>query len=62
VAAVGILGDVGSLVVEVFCVADSMLMEAGLPDLSCELLSHCVGEAAFDALGASFDCLLWCGG
>ena len=61
ITAFGILSYVGKLIVEVFGVADSMLMEAGLPYFSGELLAHGVGEAAFDALGAAFDCLLWCG-
>jgi hypothetical protein len=57
----GILSYVGKLIVEVFRVADSMLMEAGLPYFSGELLAHGVGEAAFHTLGAALDCLLWCG-
>ena len=57
-----ILGYVGELVVKVFCVANSVLMEAGLPNFSCELLPQYAGEAALDALRASFDGLLWCRG
>ena len=58
VAAVGVFCDVGDLILEVGCVADSVFVIAGLPDFSCELLVHGVGVAAFDALDATLDCLL----
>ena len=61
VAAVGVFCDVGELVLEVCCVADSVLVVAGLPDFSCELFAHGVGVAAFDALDTAFDGLPWAG-
>jgi hypothetical protein len=61
VAAGGVLGNVVQLVLEIFGVADAVLMEARLPDPAWELLRKGVGEAALDALGASFDGLIYGG-
>ena len=58
VASGGILRDVAKLVLEVFGVADAVLMEARLPDAALELLRNGVGESAFDALDATFDGLI----
>ena len=61
VAAGGILGDVAQLVLVVFGVADAVLMEARLPDAAWKFLRKSMGEAAFDALGATFDGLIYGG-
>ncbi len=61
VAAVGVFCDVVELVLEVGCVADSVLVVAGLSDFSCELFAHGVGVAAFDALDTAFEGLLSAG-
>ena len=58
VSAGGILGYVTQLILEVFCVADAVLVEAGLPDSAWRFEWEGVGEAAFDALGAAFDGLV----
>ncbi len=59
---VGVGGYVGSLAFEIFCIADAVFLEVGLPDFSGELLADSVREAALDALGATFDGLLIGGG
>jgi hypothetical protein len=61
VAAGGVLGNVVQLVLEIFGVANAVLMEARLPDAAWELLRKGVGEATFDALGATFDGLIYGG-
>jgi len=62
VAALRVLGNVVELVDEIFCVADSVMVEAGLPDFARVEFPDCVGESAFDALNAAFDGLGLCGG
>jgi hypothetical protein len=61
VSSLGVLGDVSELMGEVFSVSDAVLVEAGLPDSACEFCGKGVGEAAFDALGATFDSLIYGG-
>ena len=58
-AALGIVGDVGKLILEVGCVADSMSVVAGLPDFAFELFSDGVRVSAFDALCASLKGLVF---
>jgi len=61
VASLGVLGDVTQLILEVFGVADAVLVEAGLPDSAWRFEWQGVGEAAFNALGTAFDGLVFCG-
>jgi hypothetical protein len=49
------------LVLEVFGVADAVLVEAGLPDSARQFQWKGVREAAFDALGAALDGLVFGG-
>jgi hypothetical protein len=53
-AANWVVGDVRELVLEVFGVADAVLMEAGLPYSAGKFGSKGVGESALDALSAAF--------
>jgi hypothetical protein len=57
-----IVRDVEELGAEIALIADSMLVIAGVPDVSGTLLAGCEGIATFDELNASgradVDC--WC--
>src|SRR5258705_8821103 len=52
VFACGVFCDVWKLGVVVAGVPDAVLVIAGVPDLSCELLTGCEGITAFDVLNA----------
>jgi len=49
--------DVFKLSAIILSVANSVLVEAGLPDFSGKLGAHLMGKAALDALGATLDSL-----
>ena len=57
-----IAGDVLVLTLIVFGVADAMGVEGWLPDFAGELRTDGVREAAFDALHAAFEGLVFRGG
>ena len=50
-----IVRDIEELILEVFEIADAVLVESFLPDCALELVADCEGQTPFDELHGTFD-------